>query len=86
MVKTMKPGASLNVTSDQVTDLVFQLEPEARRDLLRKLWAERKEFWAEIRSKGEGRMRSLATERGRDWDTMSEEEREEFVDDLLHEV
>lgn len=30
-------------------------------------------------------MRVLSAERGLDWDSMSEEEREAFVDDLLHE-
>jgi hypothetical protein len=30
-------------------------------------------------------MHRLCAERGRDWDRMSEDEREAFVDDLIHE-
>ncbi len=33
----------------------------------------------------EDRLRSVASERGLDWDRMSEEQREEFIDDLIHE-
>jgi len=34
---------------------------------------------------GEAQLRSVCAKRGLDWDRMSEDERETFVDDLLHE-
>jgi hypothetical protein len=37
-------------------------------------------------AKGEHDMRRLASERGLNWDTMTEAQREAFVDDLLHET
>jgi hypothetical protein len=33
----------------------------------------------------EGQLRRLCAERGLDWDAMNEEERETFIDDLIHE-
>ena len=35
--------------------------------------------------RAETQFRQLCTERGLDWDAMTEAERENFVDDLLHE-
>ena len=36
-------------------------------------------------SKAEEHLRQLASKRGLNWSEMSEDEREQFVDDLLHE-
>ena len=36
-------------------------------------------------SKAEEHLRQLASKRGLNWSKMSEDEREQFVDDLLHE-
>jgi hypothetical protein len=33
---------------------------------------------------GQGRVQALVKERGLDWDSMSEQEREEIIDELLH--
>jgi len=33
----------------------------------------------------EAQLRRLSAERGLDWNTMSEEERETFIDDVVHE-
>ncbi len=51
------------------------------RSLLAQQWPE----WDELTRFGEERIRIVAAERGRDWDAMSDEERETFVDDLVHE-
>ena len=32
----------------------------------------------------EGQLRRVSGERGLEWDKMSEDEREDFIDDLLH--
>ncbi len=36
-------------------------------------------------NEGAERARIVAKERGRDWDTMTEDEREEFIDEIVHE-
>jgi hypothetical protein len=48
-------------------------------------YAERDQWWQKAAGEGECDMRRLAPQRGRDWDKMTEAEREAFVDDLLHE-
>jgi hypothetical protein len=42
-------------------------------------------WWEMTLAQGEDRLRFLCAERGKNWDKMSEEERETFVDVLLHE-
>jgi len=76
---------TLTLTDEQVIDLVKQLPPERKLEVLLTLAADtsgRREF--RIR-KAEEQLRRLAAERGRNWDGMSEDEREAFVDDLVHE-
>lgn len=75
----------LQLTDQQVIDLVKQLGPEQQRMvyefLLRRQWPE----WFASASYFEEGARRAAAERGRDWDTMTEGEREDFVDDIVHE-
>ena len=70
---------------EQVIELVKQLPPEGKQVVLNVLSAERDAWWEETLIQGEQQMRRLCEERGLDWDNMSEEEREAFVDELLHE-
>jgi hypothetical protein len=76
---------TLKLTDEQVVELVEQLSPEGKQATLKALKAERSAWWEETLTQGEEQMRHLCAERGLDWDSMSEEEREAFVDDLLHE-
>lgn len=73
------------LTNEQVVELIKQLPAEDKRAILGALAAEQEAWWEETVTEGEGQLRRLCTERGRDWDRMSEEERENFVDDLIHE-
>ena len=41
--------------------------------------------WAELAKYGEQQAREIAAERGLDWSHMSDEEREQLVDAILHE-
>lgn len=75
----------LNLTVEQVISLVKQLPIEGKYAVLHAINAEREAWWKETLTQGEQQMRVLSVERGLDWDSMSEEEREAFVDDLLHE-
>jgi hypothetical protein len=73
---------TLTLTDEQVMEIVRQLPPSQQDAVLDYLLRRR---WTELRAYGEERAREVAQRRGRDWDTMTEQEREDFVDDLVHE-
>jgi len=76
---------TLTLSDQQIVDLVKQLPPTSKRAVLDVLIAERELWWDMTLVQGEQKLRKLTKERGLDWDKMSEDEREGFVDDLLHE-
>ena len=76
---------SLEVSVEQVIELVKQQPPDSKQAVLNALSVERETWWLEMLTEGEQQMRCLCADRGLDWDSMSEDEREVFVDDLLHE-
>jgi len=78
--------ATLSLTDEQVEQLVKQLPPQSKQRLLCGLTAERDQWWQTAAREGEKDMRRLAAARGLDWDKMTEQQRETFVDDLLHET
>ena len=77
--------ATLSLTDEQVVQLVKQLPTQSKQRVLADLTAERDQWWQTAARDGEKDMRRLAQARGLDWDTMSEAQREAFVDDFLHE-
>ena len=60
------------------------MSPEAKHEVLRALIPRLDALEALVDYGGE-RIRALCTERGLDWDSMAEEERERLIDELLHE-
>jgi TRAP-type C4-dicarboxylate transport system substrate-binding protein len=75
----------LELSEAQVVELVKQLPPEQQRGALLAL-AEAAAARREERMKyAEEQLRRVAAERGLDWSNMSDEERERFVDELVHE-
>jgi hypothetical protein len=73
------------LTDEQVIDLVKQLPPESKQAVLSALGSE-SDLWRQITlGNGEDQLRRLCAEHGLDWDKMSEEERENFIDRPLHE-
>ena len=76
---------TLTLSDQQIVDLVKQLPPISKRAVLDVLIAERELWWDMTLAQGEQKLRKLTKQRGLDWDKMSEDEREGFVDDLLHE-
>jgi hypothetical protein len=76
---------TLELTDQQVVELVKQLPPERKREALLALAEHAAERRDERMQLAESRLRRTCAERGLDWDQMSEEERESFVDDLVHE-
>jgi hypothetical protein len=66
-------------------DLIRQLPREQQISLFIQL-AEGSQSRRAVRIQyAEQQLRRLCTERGLDWDAMSEEQREAFIDDLVHE-
>lgn len=76
---------SLTLSDEQVIALVEQLPPERKREVLLAIaTGARPERETRI-TQGETELRRLSAERGLSWDRMTEDEREAFVDLLLHE-
>jgi hypothetical protein len=76
---------TLELTDQQVVELVKQLPPDQKRAALLALAEETVARRDERMEFAENQIRRVCAERGRDWDKMTEEERESFVDDLVHE-
>ena len=78
-------NATIELTTEQLIDFIQQMPPKEKRSVLIAL-AERTSVGEEERMKyAESQVRQLCTSRGLNWDTMTEEEREDFIDDLVHE-
>jgi hypothetical protein len=75
----------LELTDSQVVELVNQLPPERKRAALLALATGPTQRRDERMQFAESQLKRVSSERGLDWDKMSEDEREAFIDDLLHE-
>lgn len=77
--------ATLILSDEQVIELVKQLpvgqQVEVFRFLLLQQWGK----WESLSRYGAEKARLVAQERGLNWDTMTEEEHEAFIDDVVHE-
>ena len=76
---------TVELTDQQVVELVKQLPPDSKRAALFALAAEAAGHRDERMQFDESQIRRVCAERGLDWDKMSEDERESFIDDLIHE-
>jgi len=77
--------ATISLTDEQVINLFRQLSPERKRAILLELAEETQSRLNERMKYAQSQLRKLCKEKGLDWDLLSEEEREAFVDDLIHE-
>jgi hypothetical protein len=77
--------ATLELTVDQVIELVKQLPSQDQNAILRVINLQQEQWWEKRTVEGEQRMINLCTERGLDWDKMTEDEREVLIDQLMHE-
>ncbi|MBI1928537.1 hypothetical protein HYR99_30375 [Candidatus Poribacteria bacterium] len=76
---------TVELTTEQVIHLIQQMPPEDKRTVLLAL-ADTARASREARlNYAEEQFRQLCAQRGLDWDAMTEEQREMFVDDLIHE-
>ncbi|MEN3001362.1 MAG: hypothetical protein ABDI19_05910 [Armatimonadota bacterium] len=77
--------STLELGLEQLIQLVRQLSPEDRLRLRRALDEDTDAWWEQMIDASESRLRQLCAERGLDWDALSDEQRIEFIDQLLHE-
>ena len=75
----------LELTDDQVISLVRQLPSARKRGALLALAQDSQARRDERMRFGEAQLRRVCAERKLDWDSTSEDQREEFVNQLLHE-
>lgn len=75
----------LELTDEQVISLVRQLPSARKRAALLALAQEARSRGEERMRFAEAQLRRLCAARGLDWERLSEAEREDFVDRLLHE-
>ena len=75
----------LESSDEQVISLVRQLPAEGKRRALLALAQDSQGRREERLRFGEAQLRRASTDRGLDWDCLSEDEQEAFVNDLLHE-
>lgn len=75
----------VELTNDQVMELVKQLPADQQEVLFKMLLVRQWGTWEELSRCAQDKARQAASARGRDWDAMTENEREAFVDDVVHE-
>ena len=76
---------NLRISERQLVRLVKKMSPAGKLEVLRALmpgYERVEEMW----EYGAERMRVLAAERELNWDLLNEDEREQLIDDMLHEA
>ena len=77
--------APLTQHEARVVELFNQLPGQSQRKVVLTLASNARSGREERMRYAESQLRQLCHERGLEWDQMTEDEREQFVDDLLHE-
>ena len=75
----------LNLTNEQAVELVKQLPVEQQEEIFRFLLMQQWGQWQLLSQYGADKVRLAAQERGYDWDKMTEDEKEAFIDEIVHE-
>lgn len=75
----------LTLTNEQAIELVKQLPVEQQAEIFRFLLVQQWEQWQLLSQYGSDKVRLAAQERGYDWDKMTEDEQEAFIDEIVHE-
>ncbi len=76
---------TFTLTNEQVIELVKQLPSEQQIEVFRFLLLQQWGEWESLSRYGADRARLVAQEHGQNWDTMAEDEREAFIDEVVHE-
>ena len=76
---------TLNLNAEQVLSLIDQLSSDQQIQILQKLFQKQQTNWESFAEKGQIAIRAIAQTKNQDWETMTEEEKEDFINDLIHE-
>ena len=76
---------TLELTTEQIIDFIQQIPPEEKITVLTTLAEQAHAEHADQIKYGEAKIRKISAARGLDWNAMTEEERIDFIDDLVHE-
>ena len=74
----------IEVPEEQILDSLDQLSPKARQEAVRRLLPTARYLERAVQ-RNRTRIEAVAQERGLDWNTLSEEQRERLIDEILHE-
>jgi len=77
--------AVVELSKEQIFDLVRQMPANEKREMLHLLAQNGSEVRARRQLVAEEQVRRLCAARGRDWDAMTPDEREVFINELVHE-
>jgi hypothetical protein len=73
----------LNANEKQVLDLIYNIPADRRRLILYELAKGSETAWQKNTTLAETQLHKLAAERGINWDEMDDDQRQDFVADLL---
>ena len=76
---------NLTVSNEQAIKLVKQLPKAQQQEIFRFIKQRQKRNTEAITDYGSQQAKIVAAERGYDWDTMTEEEKEECIDEIVDE-
>lgn len=74
----------IEVSDEQILQSLDELSPQVRREALRRLLPAAAYLDRAV-ERNQPRIEALARQRGIDWKTLTEEQRERLVDEILHE-
>ena len=75
---------TIAVLEDQLLQSLDQLSPQARRQAIKRLLPSAAYLERAV-DRNRPRMEALAKQRGLDWDALTEDQKEQLVDQVLHE-
>ena len=75
---------TIAVLEEQILQSLDQLSPQARRQAIHRLLPSAAYLERKI-ERNHPRIEALAKQRGLDWDALTEDQKEQLVDQLLHE-
>ena len=76
---------ALTEQEKDVVERFQQLPPERQRYVMLLMFGTDADRWRHYQSDGEQQLRKLAADRGLSWDNLDDEQRQDLVNNLLHE-
>ena len=76
---------TIKLTTEQIIDTIQQMPGEEKLAVVLALAKESLPQRAERMQYLESKVRDVCTDRGLNWDTMTDEDRQDFINDIVHE-